>query len=102
MVAAVDPDDDSIDRWVVYRYAFDPDRRERRNRVVASFDNEAEFLDLIARLRDEVRTSIADGRIDPKEHVSSQHLAAGYRCAQQARRLERDIWLQRAPRDQRT
>jgi hypothetical protein len=101
-MAAVDPDDDSIDRWVVYRYAFDPDRRERRHRVVASFDNEAEFLELIARLGHEVRTSAAEGRIHPREHVSGQHLAAGYRSAQQARRLEREIWLRRARRDQRT
>src|SRR5215813_8830971 len=98
-MAAVDPDDDSIDRWVVYRYAFDPDRRERRHRVVASFDNEAEFLELITRLGDEVRESVAEGRIDPKEHVSGQYLAAGHRSAQQAQRLEREIWLRRARRD---
>jgi hypothetical protein len=26
----VDPADDTIDRWVVFHYRYDPDRRERR------------------------------------------------------------------------
>lgn len=39
----VDPGDDSICRWVLHRYRFDPERRQRRNVVVAAYDNEAEF-----------------------------------------------------------
>src|SRR3984893_19167673 len=42
-VAAVDPDDDTIARWVVAHYRSDPDRRERRHVVVAAFDNPDEF-----------------------------------------------------------
>jgi hypothetical protein len=42
-VARVDPADDSIRRFVVYRYGYDPDRHERRHRLVAAYDNVAEF-----------------------------------------------------------
>jgi hypothetical protein len=42
-VARVDPGDDSIRRFVIYRYAFDPVRRERRHQLVAAYDDVAEF-----------------------------------------------------------
>lgn len=42
-MAAVDPDDDSIKRFIVLHYRYDADRRERRNVVVQAFDNEREF-----------------------------------------------------------
>jgi hypothetical protein len=42
-VAAVDPDDDTICRYVVRHYRYDPDRHERRHVVVAAFDNESEY-----------------------------------------------------------
>jgi hypothetical protein len=51
-VARVDPDDYDIDRWVVRRYAYDPLRHERRHQVVAAFDNEGQFLALIAQSRE--------------------------------------------------
>src|SRR5271166_5524637 len=38
-VGMVDPDDDSICRWVVSHFRYDPARNERRNVVVAAFDN---------------------------------------------------------------
>ena len=43
MVPAVDPNDDSVWRWVVQHYRFDPERNQRRRVVVAAYDNEAEF-----------------------------------------------------------
>jgi hypothetical protein len=42
-VAEVDPDDDSIRRFIVRHYRYDPDRHERRHVVVAAFDSEREF-----------------------------------------------------------
>ena len=38
-VAEVDPDEDTIARWVVAHYRYDADRRERRHVVVAAFDS---------------------------------------------------------------
>jgi hypothetical protein len=41
-MAKVDADDDTIRRFVVQHYRYDPDRHERRPVVIAAFDNEAE------------------------------------------------------------
>lgn len=49
-MAQVDPEDDSILRFIVRHYRYDPQRRERRHVVVAAFDNEAEYQ---ARLQSE-------------------------------------------------
>jgi hypothetical protein len=89
-VARVDPDDDDIDRWVVRRYAYDPLRHERRHQVVAAFDNESQFLALLARSREQLQQRRDAGEdIDVQEHYSGVHLEPGYRQRQQDGRL---IW----------
>jgi hypothetical protein len=89
-VAQVDPDDDDIDRWEVRRYAYDPLRHERRHQVVAAFDNESQFMALLARSREQLQQRRDAGEdIDVHEHYSGVHLEAGYRQSQQNRRL---IW----------
>jgi len=89
-VARVDPDDDDVDRWVVRRYAYDPLRHERRHQVVAAFDNESQFLALLARSREQLQQRRATGEdIDVQEHYSGVYLEAGYQQRQQNRRL---IW----------
>ena len=57
-VAELDPDDDTLLRYVVWRYSYDPARHERCHQVVASPDNEAEFNALVDSLVRELR----DGR----------------------------------------
>src|SRR5580700_7663243 len=42
-MAQVDPADDSIKRFIVRHYRYDPERRARRHVVVAAFDNEPEY-----------------------------------------------------------
>ena len=47
-VARIDAGNDDLMRYVVRRYAYDPQRRERRHQIVAAFDDEREwgaFLD---------------------------------------------------------
>src|SRR5664279_1634617 len=66
-MAQVDPEDDSVIRYVVFRYAFDPARCERRHRVIAAFDSEPEYRDQIERLSGALRAR--DDR-DPREHIS--------------------------------
>jgi hypothetical protein len=56
-MAEVDPEDDTIERFIVRNYAYDPMRRERRQIEVAAFDNEA---DMLKRLREGI--SETDGR----------------------------------------
>jgi hypothetical protein len=82
-MARVDPDDDSIERFAVRRYAYDPSRHERRHQDVAAFDNEAEFMGLITALGEDLKARRAAGEsIDPREHVTGVRLEAGYRRRQ--------------------
>ena len=39
-MSEVDSEDDTIWRWVIHHYRFDPTRSERRNVVVAAYDND--------------------------------------------------------------
>jgi hypothetical protein len=78
-VAAVDPEDDSITRYVVRRYQFDAARHERRHVVIGAFDNEAEYEACIEAAAAELRRRRDDGdEIHPTEHVSGVALEPGY------------------------
>ena len=87
-MAAVDPDDDEIQRYVVCRYAHDPQRHERRHQVVAAFDNKREFRRLLDRLAGDLqRRRDAGEPIDPSEHFTGLMLEPGYRRRQRGVRL---------------
>jgi hypothetical protein len=71
VVATVDVEDDSIRRFVVRHYRYDPERRERRHVVVAAFDNEAESDAQMAAITANVRRRRAAGEpSDRTEHAS--------------------------------
>ena len=90
LVAELDPDDDTLLRYVVRRYAYDPARHERRHQVVAAFDNEGEFRELVDRLARELRERRAAGEaIDPQEHITGVVLGPGYQRRQAHGRLLR-------------
>jgi hypothetical protein len=87
-VARVDPDDDSTYRWVVWHYRYDPDRRERRNVVVAAFDNPHEFHADIEKRAAQLRACEERGDdVDPAERISGLMQQPGYR------RLQRNAHL---------
>ena len=89
-MAELDPDDDTLLRYVVRRYAYDPARHERRHQVVAAFDNEAEFNALIDSLARGLRASRAAGEaIDPQEHITGVVLEPDYKRRQADGRLLR-------------
>lgn len=70
-MARVDVEDDSIRRFVVRHYRYDPVRHERRHVVVAVFDNEAEFLALLESIHDDIeRRRTAGEPVDRNEHAS--------------------------------
>ena len=82
-MATVDPDDDSIERFVVRRYAYDPSRHERRHQVVAAFDHHREYKKLISKLSEDLKRRRAAGEpIDPLEHLTGVVLEPGYRRRQ--------------------
>jgi hypothetical protein len=85
-VPEVDPDDDDALRYVVYHYRYDDERHERRNVVVAAYDNESEFMGRIEALGDELRARASRGEGDPRETVSGKVLGPGYHREAQAER----------------
>lgn len=54
-MAEVDPKDDSISRWALHHYRFDPERRQCRNVVIAAYDNEADFDEALETYRQRIR-----------------------------------------------
>jgi hypothetical protein len=70
-VARVDPDDESLRRYVVRHCRYDPERRERRRVVVAAFNSRREFNACINAVSEEIDRRAASGeQVDPGEHVS--------------------------------
>jgi len=89
-MARVAPDDDSVRRFLVRRYAYDPDRHERRHIVVAAYDNAGEFEEHFQRQNRELRGRRARGEpVDPREHVSGICLEPGDARRQAAARVVR-------------
>ncbi|MGN6330209.1 MAG: hypothetical protein ACTHOD_00970 [Motilibacteraceae bacterium] len=83
----MDPDDESIARYVVQRYRFDPERHERRNVTEVAFDDAAEFE---AYLRDAAARLEAEklaGTAEPVEHYVGLHREPGHRERMRRRRL---------------
>ncbi len=90
-MAAADPDDHGIQRYVVRRYAHDPLRRERRHQVVAAFDNEQEFRRLLETLTGDLEHRRDAGEpIDPAEHYSGNRLEPAYGRRQRDGRVLRE------------
>lgn len=85
----VDPEDDSIWRFVLHHYRFDPARNQRRNVVVAAYDNQAELDAAVQALARLVHSEIAEGKRDPKESVGGTQLHPGHDAEQALGRLLR-------------
>ncbi|HUB55342.1 MAG TPA: hypothetical protein VMB04_09285 [Mycobacterium sp.] len=87
-MARVDPDDDSIYRWVVRHYRYDPGRKERRHVVVAAFDNAEEFHADIEQRAAQLR-AYKEGRddIDQADYISGVTRQPGYQRLQRNSRL---------------
>ena len=72
------------------RYAYDPQRHERRHQVIAAVDNEREYRALLKEVNTQLRRRRAAGEeIDACEHISGVVLEPGYRRLQQNGRLLR-------------
>lgn len=78
-MAQVDPEDDTIMRFVVRHYRYDPERRERRHVLVAAFDDEREFKACMKEVQAEIRRRREAGEpVDPREHASGAIHEPGY------------------------
>jgi hypothetical protein len=85
-VVKVDPTDDTIDRWIVQWYRFDPERHERRHTIVAAFDNAAEMEAEMSRLTQQLRDRKRAGMSEDVESISGAHHQVGYTDEMAARR----------------
>ena len=88
-MARVDPEDDTIRRFIALHYRYDPERRERRNVVTAAFDDEREFKAFLNAQHAELRARQATGAADTREQVSGVIHEPGDRERQQNQRLLR-------------
>ena len=80
-MAEVDRNDDTIWRWVIHHYRFDPVRRERRNVVVAAYNNEREFQTEFERYAHIIQNEIAAGTRSSRENLSGVALEPGHLAA---------------------
>lgn len=85
-MARVDPNDESIERWVVQRYRFDPDRNERRNVTEVAFDNAEEFDAYMHGARERLRAEQAEGSAESVEHYTGTVHEAGHQERMMRRR----------------
>jgi hypothetical protein len=70
-VAHVDLTDDSIRRYIVRHYRYDPERHERRHVVVAVVDSKREFQAEYERADAALKGRRARGDdVDPREHIT--------------------------------
>ena len=91
-----DPNDDTIRRWVIHHYRFDPARNERRYVVAAAYDDEREYLRELERYDVRIRSEIAAGTRSDREMVSGTtwepvHLAAQKRGHAVRRAIEHGV-----------
>jgi hypothetical protein len=78
-MAQVDPEDDSIQRFIVRHYRYDPERRERRHVVIAAFDSEAEYQARLQSEAAEIQRRRDNGEnVDRLEHASGSVYEPGY------------------------
>ena len=78
-MATADYDDDESRRFVVRRYAYDPERRERRHIVIAVVDNQREFDRVFEGYAGELQQRRDDGEpVDRREHISGLVLEPGH------------------------
>jgi hypothetical protein len=83
----VDPADDSTVRFVLEHFRFDPDRNQRRDVVVAAYDNESEFQAAFGEAQAELVKRQEEGSAESVERLSGRVLPAGYSAYQNQRRL---------------
>ncbi len=76
----IDPNDDSKDRWIIWHYKYDPERRERRNIAIAAFDNRRAFMKFFKRASADLEVAKSEGRAEGKERISGVMWKAGHRA----------------------
>ncbi|WP_148077022.1 hypothetical protein [Nocardioides aurantiacus] len=74
----VDADDDTIKRYVVWHYRYDPDRHERRNVTLKAFDRRNEYDQYLTARVEELRAAKAAGRAEADEQIGGTTREPGH------------------------
>ena len=69
-MTVVDPNDDSVDRWVILHYGYDNTRREWRTHALEAFDDESECDASIKMLSQKLDEEVKNGLKDCREEFS--------------------------------
>ena len=88
-VPEIDPSDDGRLRYVVMHYGFDEQSHERTPRVVAAFDNEAEYREYATAAVGDLKRRQQAGLADSKESITGVQWPAGHHAREQSKRLVR-------------
>lgn len=104
-MAEVDPDDDTIERHVVFWYRYDAVRNERLHCVVAAYDNETEMCRRMDAEHAVLLERQAAATSEDVEHISGFVKEPGYTAARNNERLDERlgrrsdgvVWLNYAP-----
>ena len=84
----VDPGDDTVQRFVVLHYRFDPARGQRTDVTVAAFDDEGEWLQDLELRKRRLHEQQEAGLAEAAERISGVVKEVGYSARQDARRAE--------------
>lgn len=96
-MAMVDPEDDSLRRFIALHRRYDQHRREWRDVVLEAFDDEREFQEFLDVRNAELQARQAAGETDLREHVSGVVREPGHRVRSRNQRLlrralEHGVW----------
>ena len=83
--------DDTVWRFVVHLYTYDPERRERRPVEVGSFDNRAEAMRCFGETHMAVMSRRATGDADPRDHVTMVTKEPGVDQRSRQRRIDQRL-----------
>ena len=104
-MAEVDPDDETVERHVVFWFRYDAVRRERRHCVVAAYDNGAEMSRRMDAEHAVLQKRQESGTSEDVEHISGFVKEPGYAASRNRERLDEHlgraadgvVWLNYAP-----
>jgi hypothetical protein len=96
-MAMVDPEEDSLRRFIALHRRYDKRRGEWRDVVLGAFDDEREFQEFLDGRNAELQARQASGEADPREQVSGVVREPGHRVRSQNQRLlrralEHGVW----------
>ena len=77
-MSEVDPEDDTVHRYLVWHFKYDQNRRQRRMVVLGAFNTFPEAERLFLSKSNELVLLVASGQADPRERMSLDNRYPGH------------------------